>query len=63
MRLSDGRLMPGLMPSLQLLALHAALKVLINDPLASCAWIDTGGGFDPQRAKGVLESWNVDVSE
>jgi hypothetical protein len=49
--------------ALQLLALHAALRVLAMDELAICHWLDTEGSFPPDRAKAVLESWDVDVSE
>jgi hypothetical protein len=48
--------------ALQLLALHAALRVLAMDELAICHWLDTEGSFPPDRAKAVLESWDVDVS-
>ncbi|WRT63960.1 uncharacterized protein IL334_000887 [Kwoniella shivajii] len=43
-----------------LLVLHAALRVLFQDPEAYCRWIDTEGSFSPERAKAILDIWNVE---
>ncbi|EAL22038.1 hypothetical protein CNBC1760 [Cryptococcus deneoformans B-3501A] len=43
-----------------LLALHAALNVLIDNPEAICTWMDTEGTFAPERAGKVLEAWKIE---
>jgi len=48
--------------SLQLLALHAALRMLIAHRHITCRWIDTEGAFNPARAKSILEHLGVEVS-
>ncbi|OWZ70788.1 hypothetical protein AYX14_03844 [Cryptococcus neoformans] len=42
-----------------LLALHAALNVLVENPEAICTWMDTEGTFAPERAGKVLEAWKI----
>ncbi|KAE8540133.1 hypothetical protein D1P53_004071 [Cryptococcus gattii VGV] len=44
-----------------LLALHAALNVLVEDPQAICIWMDTEGTFTPERARKVLEAWEIEI--
>ncbi|KIR67570.1 hypothetical protein I314_01987 [Cryptococcus bacillisporus CA1873] len=43
-----------------LLALHAALNVLVEDPQAICIWMDSEGTFTPERARKVLEAWKIE---
>ncbi|KIR56124.1 hypothetical protein I315_01189 [Cryptococcus gattii Ru294] len=43
-----------------LLALHAALNVLVEDPQAICTWMDSEGTFTPERARKVLEAWRIE---
>ncbi|WVO19698.1 uncharacterized protein IAS62_000988 [Cryptococcus decagattii] len=43
-----------------LLALHAALNVLVEDPQAICTWMDSEGTFTPERARKVLEAWKIE---
>ncbi|OXG25687.1 hypothetical protein C361_01647 [Cryptococcus neoformans Tu259-1] len=45
-----------------LLALHAALNVLVENPEAICTWMDTEGTFAPERAGKVLEAWKIQNS-
>lgn len=45
----------------QLLALHAALRKLINDPTATCRWLDASGAFQPKRAAAILDQMGIEV--
>ncbi|WVN85626.1 uncharacterized protein L203_100775 [Cryptococcus depauperatus CBS 7841] len=46
-----------------LLALHAALKILVQDKDAKCMWMDTEGTFSPERAEKILTNWGWKTEE
>nr|ODO02316.1 hypothetical protein L204_01049 [Cryptococcus depauperatus CBS 7855] len=46
-----------------LLALHAALKILVQDKDAKCMWVDTEGTFSPERAEKILTNWGWKTEE
>lgn len=58
---SDRLLQLGL-SSRQLLALHATLRVLKEEPSATARWVDTEGAFNASRAQAVLTALGADVS-
>lgn len=46
----------------QLMALHAACRLLSADEEAKVCWIDTTSSFSPERARKVLELLEAQVS-